>query len=38
MLTDDYQLHEKDGPLFRELAELVGVRQELEDAKPGIWR
>jgi hypothetical protein len=38
MLTDDYQLHEKAGPLFRELAEIVGVRKELENSKPDIWQ
>lgn len=38
MLTDDYQLHEKYGPLFRELANIVGVRKELEKTKPDIWQ
>jgi hypothetical protein len=38
MLTDDYQLHEKDGALLRELADVVGAGSELGNADPNIWR
>ena len=37
MVTDDYQLHEKDAVLLRELADTVGVSEELEKADPDIW-
>ncbi len=37
MLTDDLRLHEKDGPVLREMAEALGVREEMEKAVPGIW-
>jgi hypothetical protein len=38
VVTDDYRLHEKDGHLFRQLAEAVGVREELEKGHPDIWQ
>lgn len=38
MTTDDYRLHEKDGALLRELADIVGARAEIEAADPDIWR
>ena len=38
MVTDDYKMHESDGAFLRDLAELMGVREELEKADPTIWR
>lgn len=38
MTTEDYRLHEKDGALLRELADIVGARAEIEAADPDIWR
>ena len=38
MLMDDYQRHERNGALLRDLAEVVGAVADMQRAQPNIWQ